>query len=81
MSDKPLWSPSPERVAKANLTAFMTLVNARHGLDLRDHAGLYRWSIDKPEDFWTAVWDFGGVIADRRGARASLRNRRLASCS
>jgi acetoacetyl-CoA synthetase len=69
MSDKPLWSPSPESVAKANITAFMKLVNSRHGLELGDYAGLYRWSIDKPGDFWTALWDFGGVIAEARGAR------------
>jgi len=69
MSDKPLWSPSPESVAKANMTAFMKLANSRHGLALDDYAGLYLWSIDMPEDFGTAVWDFGGVIAETRGAR------------
>ena len=77
MSDKPLWSPSPESVAKANITAFMALVNARHGLDLRDYAGLYRWSIDACEDFWTAVWDFGGVIAETRGERVLVDGDRM----
>ncbi|HET7731874.1 MAG TPA: AMP-binding protein, partial [Usitatibacter sp.] len=66
---QPLWSPSPERVARANLTAFMQLVNERHKLALRDYAGLYRWSTDRSGDFWTAVWDFGGVIAEARGER------------
>ena len=73
MSDKPLWSPTPESVAKAGITAFMSLANARHGLGLGDYAGLYRWSIEEPEDFWTAVWDFGGVIAERRvGVHAAI---------
>jgi acetoacetyl-CoA synthetase len=69
MNDKPLWSPSPERVANANITAFMKLVNERHDLALRDYHQLYRWSIDQPEAFWVAMWDFGGVVAQTRGER------------
>ena len=69
MQDKPLWTPSPERVEQANVTRFMGLLNERHGLALGDYAGLYRWSIDHLEDFWRAVWDFGGVIAETRGER------------
>ena len=34
MNDKPLWSPSPERVEIANVTAFMKLVNERHGVSI-----------------------------------------------
>ncbi|HYC35309.1 MAG TPA: acetoacetate--CoA ligase [Usitatibacter sp.] len=67
MSDKPLWSPTPQQVAQANITAFMKLVNERHGLALADYPQLYQWSIDRPGDFWTAMWDFGGVIAETRG--------------
>jgi acetoacetyl-CoA synthetase len=69
MNEQPLWTPSAERIAKAGVTAFMGLVNERHGLRLRDYGALYRWSIERPEAFWTAVWDFGGVIAATRGER------------
>jgi acetoacetyl-CoA synthetase len=69
MNDKPLWSPSPERVANASVTAFMKLVNERHGLDLADYHALHQWSVDQPEAFWTAIWDFGGVVAQARGER------------
>jgi acetoacetyl-CoA synthetase len=65
----PLWSPKPERIAKAQVTAFMKLVNERHALSLRDYHQLYAWSIERPEDFWRALWDFGGVIAQSRGER------------
>ena len=27
-------------------------------------AELWRWSVEHPEKFWPAVWDFGGVIAE-----------------
>jgi acetoacetyl-CoA synthetase len=69
MNDMPLWSPSEDRVASANITAFIALVNERHRLAIRDYAGLHQWSIDRIEDFWTAVWDFCGVVAETRGSR------------
>jgi acetoacetyl-CoA synthetase len=28
----------------------------------RNWEALWRWSIDQPEAFWRAVWDFTGVI-------------------
>ena len=67
MAEKPLWAPSPESLAGAHATAFIKIVNARHALALEDYAQLHRWSIDHLEDFWNAVWDFGGVIASHRG--------------
>ena len=65
----PLWTPSPDRVAIANLTAFKDRIADRHGVDLPDYAALYDWSIANLEDFWTALWDECGVIAETRGER------------
>ena len=30
-----------------------------------DFASLYQWSIDRPQAFWAAAWDFCGVVASR----------------
>jgi acetoacetyl-CoA synthetase len=46
-----LWSPSPERIERANMTAFM---RAR---GLEDYEALWRWSVEDLEGFWAAVWD------------------------
>jgi acetoacetyl-CoA synthetase len=59
-----IWRPSPARVANSNLTRFMRCVNARRDLELRDYAGLYAWSIDRPADFWTELARFADVRAD-----------------
>jgi len=64
-TDKPLWSPSPERIAQARITAFMKLVNERHRLRIEDYASLHAWSVANLEDFWSDLWDFGGVIGER----------------
>jgi acetoacetyl-CoA synthetase len=61
----PLWEPSPERVARARITAFTRDVEARWRLALPDYESLYRFSIERPGDFWRSVWDFGGVAGER----------------
>ncbi len=65
----PLWQPSPERIAGSNLNAFMARVKDDWGVTLADYDGLYDWSIAEIEKFWCSLWDFGGVIAETRGAR------------
>ncbi len=61
----PLWTPSPERVARANLTRF--IATCRPGADYR---ALWQWSVDAPDEFWPSVWNFCGVIAEPRPAGA-----------
>ncbi len=65
----PLWAPSAQRVAAAAMTAFRTAVAARYGVELADSVALHRFSIERPGDFWPALWDFTGVVGDR-GERA-----------
>ncbi len=64
-----LWQPSPERIARSNIRRFIKLANQRWNAGVGDSDGLYGWSIRQPEQFWTALWDFCGVIAESRGAR------------
>ncbi|HEX4718223.1 MAG TPA: acetoacetate--CoA ligase [Thermoleophilaceae bacterium] len=47
-----LWTPSPDRIERANLTEFAR----RRGLP-EDYAELWQWSVDRLDDFWAAVWD------------------------
>ena len=60
-----LWSPSKSQIETANISAFIKLVNAHHGLTLDDYDSLYQWSIHQPEAFWQCLWDYAGVIADK----------------
>ncbi|HFQ15541.1 MAG TPA: acetoacetate--CoA ligase, partial [Rhodobacteraceae bacterium] len=61
----PLWRPSDAAIAKANLTAFTGFVNERHNTRLGDYDDLHRFSVTRMADFWSAVWDFCGVIGDK----------------
>src|SRR3546814_15799762 len=42
----------------------MARLRQERGLDFKDYDDLYDWSVRDLEGFWTAVWDFCGVIAD-----------------
>ncbi len=57
----PLWTPSEEQIARANMTGFREMVNQRCGQALANYPELYQWSIDNRESFWEAVWEFGQV--------------------
>jgi len=51
------------------MTVFTKQVNAKHGLALGGYDELWKWSTADLESFWTAMWDFGGVVAQARGER------------
>ncbi len=55
---KLLWSPSPERVARAKLTRFIEMVRRERGLEIEGYDDLYRWSISEIADFWESVLRF-----------------------
>ena len=59
----PLWTPSPGRAARANLTRFLQHARKR-GSTAADYPGLYAWSIVDPASFWLSVWEFCDVVAE-----------------
>ncbi|WP_028302382.1 acetoacetate--CoA ligase [Oceanospirillum beijerinckii] len=63
----PLWQPSQSRVESSQLHKFTQEVNQRFGLSLNDYSDLYQWSVENDQDFWSLMWDYGGIIADQKG--------------
>ena len=68
----PLWEPSVERIADANITRFIAFVNRHHGAGVMDYDALFDWSVSDLESFWDAVWDFTGIIGDKGSDRILL---------
>lgn len=60
--EKPLWSPSPERVKSSNLSAFAGLLGEGN---FSDYHELWRWSNEHKEEFWSKFWDFAGIIGEK----------------
>lgn len=63
---KPLWKPSPEQINNSEMTRFMRYTNDRYALLLDNYSDLYKWSVENPELFWVAIWDFFKIIASER---------------
>ncbi len=64
-SPSPLWSPDPDRVRDANVTAFAAWVEATRGVDVAgEYDALWQWSVRDVAGFWTAVWEYYDVRAD-----------------
>jgi len=61
----PLWQPTRERVARANITDFTARIARETGRTFPDYKTLWRWSNDEHEAFWRAIWDYAGIVGER----------------
>ncbi|TDG15262.1 acetoacetate--CoA ligase [Seongchinamella unica] len=62
--NKPLWRPSQQRIDAAQITRFRHYLQAGGHEVGSTYEHLHRWSIDQPEAFWRAIWDFAEVIGE-----------------
>ncbi len=79
-NDQPMWTPSPERVASASVTAFRLAAEKRWRLSLPDHEALHAWSVASSEQFWLSVWEGDGgdeAVIGERGERVLLDGERM----
>jgi acetoacetyl-CoA synthetase len=53
-----MWTPSPERVERANLTRYLRWLERRRGLRFGAYEELWHWSVDDLDGFWSSIWDF-----------------------
>ena len=65
MSNEILWQPANKQIEDANSSAFIPIVNQQYGTKLEGFNDLYKWSINSPEAFWSVLWDYAEVIADK----------------
>jgi acetoacetyl-CoA synthetase len=61
----PLWTPDETRRDGTRLCAFSRWMATRSGTSLSDYGELHRFSTAVPGEFWSALWDFAGVLGDK----------------
>ncbi len=76
----PLWTPSTETVAKAQMTDFMAWAGERHGRGFADYIELWEWSVTEVEQFWADIWEYCGVHASASYEQV-LRSRQMPGAS
>ena len=64
-----LWNPSPDQIERSNLTAFINHVRPRRGSPGSTGGSafedLYQWSIERPDQFWSSLWEFCAIRSSR----------------
>ncbi len=60
-----LWTPSPERVAASQMTAFRRAFDACTGLATTSYAELHAATVAHREAFWSLVWDLNEVRGEK----------------
>src|SRR4051812_29350476 len=69
MSTPPvLWEPSERAIENALVTQFARHAVRKHGLELNTYPEFYQWTVEHPEEFWSEVWEWCGVIASKKGS-------------
>ena len=65
--NKPIWQPSDQRIAQANVTQFMDSLNQQGVLKraLQNYTALHQWSVEQPESFWQHIWQFCGMVGSQ----------------
>jgi len=61
----PLWRPTPDFAQRTEVALFMRWLAATRDLRFEDYDGLWRWSIEDPEAFWGALWQYLEVDSER----------------
>ncbi|WP_342363201.1 acetoacetate--CoA ligase [Terrarubrum flagellatum] len=68
MADSPLWTPTEAQIKATNVAAFAEGLKQQTG-GFSSYRALHAWSVANRAEFWSALWDFAGVIGEK-GARA-----------
>jgi acetoacetyl-CoA synthetase len=77
MADKPLWRPSQERIEEANVTRFARQAIRDWKLGFNDYPSFYRWTTERPEQFWDSLWKFASVRSSAKGTRVLVDGGRM----
>ena len=64
-ADRPLWRPSPGRAQAAQMSAFRAYCEPLAGRALPDTRALHAWSVEERAAFWSALWEWCGVVGER----------------
>ncbi len=74
-----LWRPPADVLETSRVGQFAAWLREQRGLDLRDHEALWRWSVEDLDGFWSAIWEFFGVL-DHGTCTGVLPDRAMPGC-
>ena len=60
-----IWEPTEADIARARIVRYMRWLASERDLRFERYQDLWRWSVTDLEGFWTSIWDYFGVRAER----------------
>ncbi|HZZ96718.1 MAG TPA: acetoacetate--CoA ligase [Jatrophihabitantaceae bacterium] len=70
-----LWCPPTDVLESSRIGQFSGWLREQRGLELLDHEALWRWSVQDLDGFWSAIWEFFGVVD--HGERTAVLSERV----
>ena len=71
VTPKMLWKPSVSRVKASHISNFIQFIKKNNNNKqipiINSSSKLYDWSIEKPTEFWSNLWDYCDVLSSRKG--------------
>jgi acetoacetyl-CoA synthetase len=58
-----LWEPPRERRDASGLAHYLRWLEERKGLSFDGYDALWRWSVERLEDFWASLWEYFDIRA------------------
>jgi acetoacetyl-CoA synthetase len=58
-----LWSPPADVRERTRVGRYLSWLEDQRGLRFEDYAGLWAWSVDDLEGFWSSIWEYFDVVA------------------
>ncbi|CAH1673839.1 MULTISPECIES: acetoacetate--CoA ligase [unclassified Chelatococcus] len=64
-SSQPIWTPDAAEASLSTVARFMRFLGARAGRSFSSYGELHAFSVADRAAFWSALWDFCGVVGKR----------------
>ena len=64
-SELPLWTPNSDTVANSVLSKFVGALGKDFPESPQGYDRLHKWSVDNRQEFWSALWDFCGIVGTK----------------
>ena len=62
INQEPVWTPGKDLLDKSWLTLYMKWLAKHRSLEFDNYDALWKWSVEKPADFWASFLEYSGII-------------------
>jgi acetoacetyl-CoA synthetase len=62
INQEPVWTPGKDLLDRSWLTLYMKWLAKHRSLEFDNYDALWKWSVEKPADFWASFLDYSGII-------------------